>query len=106
MPDAALPFLGAHFTPRMDGEVWIGPNAVVALAREGYRRSAVNLRDLLETLTYPGFVKLTARHFASGLRELIAMPYGLRTSKRCSATFRNCKRQTCVPDPRACARKP
>jgi L-2-hydroxyglutarate oxidase LhgO len=70
VPDAALPFLGAHFTPRMNGEVWIGPNAVLAFAREGYRRSAVNLRDLVETLSYPGFVKLTARHCASGLREL------------------------------------
>ncbi len=70
VPDPAFPFLGAHFTPRMNGEVWIGPNAIVALAREGYRRSTVNARDLFETLTYPGFVKLTARHLSTGLREL------------------------------------
>ncbi len=70
VPDPAFPFLGAHFTPRMNAEVWIGPNAIVAFAREGYRRSSVNVRDLVETLTYPGFVKLTARYLSIGLREL------------------------------------
>ena len=55
VPDPALPFLGVHFTPRMDGSVWLGPNAVFALAREGYALRDVDPRDLAETLAYPGF---------------------------------------------------
>ncbi|MBV8117853.1 MAG: L-2-hydroxyglutarate oxidase, partial [Candidatus Eremiobacteraeota bacterium] len=70
VPDPAFPFLGAHFTPRMNGEVWLGPNAVLAFAREGYRRSTLHARDLAETLTYPGFLKLLAAHLRSGAREM------------------------------------
>jgi len=70
LPDPRFPFLGVHFTPRIDGEVWAGPNAVLAFAREGYRRSDVDLGDLLETLTYRGFLRLAARHLRTGLAEL------------------------------------
>ena len=58
VPDPSFPFLGVHFTPRMNGQVWLGPNAVLAFAREGYSFATVDLRDLLETLTYSGFIKL------------------------------------------------
>src|SRR5690606_12405138 len=62
VPDPRFPFLGVHFTPRMeDGAVWLGPNAVLAFSREGYRLTDVNLRDLAETLAYPGFRTLARR---------------------------------------------
>ena len=61
VPDPRFPFLGVHFTPRMDGSVWLGPNAVLALAREGYDWATVSPRDLAEVLTYPGFYRLAAR---------------------------------------------
>jgi L-2-hydroxyglutarate oxidase len=60
VPDPRFPFLGVHFTRTIDGGLEAGPNAVLALAREGYRWRDVNLRDLFETLTYPGFWRLIA----------------------------------------------
>jgi L-2-hydroxyglutarate oxidase len=70
VPDPRFPFLGVHFTRRLDGEVWAGPNAVLAFAREGYRRRDVNLRDLASTLAYPGFLRLASRYLRTGLVEL------------------------------------
>jgi L-2-hydroxyglutarate oxidase LhgO len=70
VPDPAYPFLGVHFTRRVGGVVDLGPNAVLALAREGYRRRDVRVADVRETLAWPGFRKLTARHWRPGLREL------------------------------------
>ena len=70
LPDPRFPFLGVHFTPRIDGEVWAGPNAVLAFAREGYRRRDVNLRDLRSTLAYRGFQRLAVRHLRTGLAEV------------------------------------
>jgi len=70
VPDPTLPFLGVHFTRRVDGAVWAGPNAVLATAREGYRRTKVNLRDLLETVRYPGFRRLAARYWRTGVEEV------------------------------------
>jgi L-2-hydroxyglutarate oxidase LhgO len=70
VPDPAFPFLGVHFTPRMNGDVWLGPNAVLAFAREGYTLRTIDLRDLLESLTYAGFVKLAGRHMRAGMGEL------------------------------------
>ncbi len=70
VPDPRFPFLGVHLTRRIDGEVWAGPNAVLAFAREGYRRRDVSLRDLVGTLTYPGFVRLALRYWRTGLSEL------------------------------------
>jgi L-2-hydroxyglutarate oxidase len=70
VPDPALPFLGVHFTRRVDGAVWAGPNAVLATAREGYRRSKVEVRDLLETVRYPGFRRLAARYWRTGAQEV------------------------------------
>jgi L-2-hydroxyglutarate oxidase LhgO len=69
VPDPRFPFLGVHFTRRHDGEVWAGPNAVLALARAGYRRRDISLRDLAATITYPGFIRLTMRYFRTGLAE-------------------------------------
>lgn len=70
VPDPRFPFLGVHFTRRIDGEVWAGPNAVLAFAREGYRRRDIRLRDLAETLTNPGFLRLAVRFWRTGAAEL------------------------------------
>jgi L-2-hydroxyglutarate oxidase LhgO len=70
VPDPALPFLGVHLTRKLDGSVWIGPNAVPALAREGYRRRDINGRDLLQTLTWPGTWRMLSRHWRAAVTEL------------------------------------
>ena len=70
VPDPRFPFLGVHFTPRHDGAVWAGPNAVLALGREGYRRTDVNLRDLAGTLAYRGFQRLAVRYWRMGAAEM------------------------------------
>ncbi len=70
VPDPRFPFLGVHFTRRIDGEVWAGPNAVLAFAREGYRRRDIDLRDLAGTLTNPGFRRLARRYLRTGLAEM------------------------------------
>ena len=70
VPDPRFPFLGVHFTRRIDGEVWAGPNAVLAFAREGYRRRDLNVRDLAGTLAYAGFRRLAARYLRTGLAEM------------------------------------
>jgi L-2-hydroxyglutarate oxidase LhgO len=70
LPDPRFPFLGVHFTPRIDGEVWAGPNAVLAFAREGYRRRDLNLRDLGSTLAFRGFQRLALRYLRTGLAEM------------------------------------
>lgn len=70
VPDPAYPFLGVHFTRRVDGGVDVGPNAVLALAREGYRRSDVRREDVIETLRSRGFRALARRHWRMGLHEL------------------------------------
>ncbi len=69
VPDPSFPFLGIHLTKRVDGEVWAGPNAVLAFAREGYGRARLDLRDLAETLAFPGFWRLARRHWRTGLAE-------------------------------------
>jgi L-2-hydroxyglutarate oxidase len=70
VPDPAFPFLGVHFTRMALGGVECGPNAVLAFAREGYHLWDVNARDLFESLTYPGFLKLAARNWKTGLGEM------------------------------------
>src|SRR5207249_2212627 len=72
VPDPAFPFLGVHFTRRIvDGAIWLGPNAVLAFAREGYRRSDVVPGDLLEALATRGFQRLAARYWRTGLAEMV-----------------------------------
>jgi L-2-hydroxyglutarate oxidase len=70
VPEPALPFLGVHFTRTIADRVEAGPNAVLAWAREGYRRGDVSLRDLAGTLSYGGFWKLARTHWRTGLAEL------------------------------------
>jgi (S)-2-hydroxyglutarate dehydrogenase len=69
VPDPRFPFLGVHFTRRVNGTVDAGPNAVFAFRREGYRRTDFNLHDLASSLAFPGFWRMTAKHWRSGLDE-------------------------------------
>jgi (S)-2-hydroxyglutarate dehydrogenase len=69
VPDPALPFLGVHFTRTVHGEVEAGPNAVLALAREGYGWTRVDARDLAEVVGYPGFWRLAGRFWRTGAFE-------------------------------------
>jgi L-2-hydroxyglutarate oxidase LhgO len=71
VPDPALPFLGVHFTRRIeDGARWLGPNAVVAFAREGYRRHDLVPGELARVLAHPGFLRLARRYWRAGGAEL------------------------------------
>jgi len=71
VPDRRFPFLGIHATKRIDGQVWLGPNAVLAFAREGYRFGQMNPRDLLEALAWPGFRRLARTYWRTGLAEMV-----------------------------------
>ena len=70
VPDPEFPFLGVHFTPRMNGEIWLGPNAVLAFAREGYSFFDINPPELWDALTYPGFFKLATKYWQIGFGEM------------------------------------
>jgi L-2-hydroxyglutarate oxidase len=70
VPDPQFPFLGVHFTRRLDGSRECGPNAVLALSREGYTWQRINLRDLAEMLRCPGLWKVMARHWRMGAAEV------------------------------------
>lgn len=70
VPDPRFPFLGVHFTPRMDGSVWLGPNAVLAFKREGYKWTDINLLELFDTIRYAGFLKMASKYIAFGFGEM------------------------------------
>jgi L-2-hydroxyglutarate oxidase len=67
--DPRFPFLGVHFTRRISGGIEAGPNAVLALKREGYRKTDFNLRDSLETAVFPGFWSMAFKYWRSGVGE-------------------------------------
>ena len=70
VPDPKFPFLGVHFTRLIHGGIECGPNAVLAFAREGYTKFDINLVDLFESLTYPGFLRMAAKHWKTGCGEM------------------------------------
>jgi (S)-2-hydroxyglutarate dehydrogenase len=70
VPDPNFPFLGVHFTRMAKGGVEAGPNAVLAFQREGYKKSQINLAELAETLAWPGFQKVAAKYWRTGLGEM------------------------------------
>ncbi|XP_004584862.2 L-2-hydroxyglutarate dehydrogenase, mitochondrial isoform X1 [Ochotona princeps] len=70
VPDSRFPFLGVHFTPRLDGSIWLGPNAVLAFKREGYRPFDFNIRDALDIIINSGLVKLVLQNFSYGVNEM------------------------------------
>ncbi len=100
VPDPAFPFLGVHFTRRIGGGVECGPNAVLALAREGYAKGAVNVRDLWETLSYGGFLRLARKHWRTGAGEVVALAQQTRVHARASPAAARGRRG----GPRACPR--
>jgi L-2-hydroxyglutarate oxidase LhgO len=71
VPDPRYPFLGVHLTRGVDDSVHVGPNAVLALAREGYRRRDVSLADLRDIAAWPGAWRLAGAHWRSGLEEMV-----------------------------------
>jgi L-2-hydroxyglutarate oxidase len=72
VPDPSFPFLGVHFTRRLDdGSVWLGPNAVLAFSREGYGRLDLRPRDLAEAVAYRGFQKLATKFWKTGMQEMV-----------------------------------
>ncbi|AIY16895.1 L-2-hydroxyglutarate oxidase [Pimelobacter simplex] len=70
VPDPRYPFLGVHFTRRVDGSLEVGPNAVLAPHRDAYRRSSVSLADLASAAAWPGFWRMAAQHWRTGVREV------------------------------------
>ena len=70
VPDPNFPFLGVHFTRMINGSLECGPNAVLAFAREGYTRSTINVLELAEVLSYPGFIRLAAKYWRAGAGEM------------------------------------
>jgi L-2-hydroxyglutarate oxidase len=70
VPDPNFPFLGVHFTRMMRGGVEAGPNAVLAFSREGYKKSDINVKELAETLAWPGFLKVAGKYWKTGLGEM------------------------------------
>lgn len=85
VPDPRFPFLGVHFTRRISGKVDAGPNAVLALAREGYRHTDISLRDLASSLTFPGFWRMAAKHWRNGAAEFqrsLSKPAFVRSLQR------------------------
>ncbi|GAB4463373.1 MAG: L-2-hydroxyglutarate oxidase [Elainellaceae cyanobacterium] len=71
VPNPDFPFLGVHFTRMIDGSVHAGPNAVLSLKREGYKKTDFDLKDFAEVMAYPGFWKLAAKHADEGIQEII-----------------------------------
>lgn len=71
VPDPAFPFLGVHFTRRVDGTIEAGPNAVLALMREGYEKTKADPRDIFEIFGYPGFWKMAAKYWKAGAGEMV-----------------------------------
>ena len=69
VPDPNFPFLGVHFTRRIDGTIECGPNAVLAFAREGYRKTDISIREFSQTLAWPGFRKIAFKYWRTGLGE-------------------------------------
>jgi len=70
VPDPKFPFLGVHFTRRIDGDVEAGPNAVLALKREGYKKSDFNFRETIDTMGYAGFRKIARKYWQTGFDEM------------------------------------
>uniref|UniRef100_UPI00398EF702 L-2-hydroxyglutarate dehydrogenase, mitochondrial isoform X2 n=1 Tax=Pristiophorus japonicus TaxID=55135 RepID=UPI00398EF702 len=70
VPDPKFPFLGVHFTPRMNGSVWLGPNAVLAFKREGYNVFDFDLHDFTDAVSYSGVQKLVLKNVAFGVKEM------------------------------------
>jgi L-2-hydroxyglutarate oxidase len=83
VPDPALPFLGIHLTPTIDGGISLGPNAVLGLAREGYGKGDVSMQDMAEALRFPGFWRLLGKNLRPGLDEIANSAFARRYLAAC-----------------------
>lgn len=97
VPDPRFPFLGVHFTPKINGEIYLGPNALLALSREGYRWRDINIKDCIEMIKFPGLYKFVRRYFIVGCKEVITSivyPLAVRDLKKFipEVTWRDVKR--------------
>ncbi|HEY1777245.1 MAG TPA: L-2-hydroxyglutarate oxidase [Solirubrobacteraceae bacterium] len=104
VPDPTLPFLGVHLTRKINGEVWIGPNAVLAFAREGYSRRTVSRRDIADTLLWPGTWRMMAHHWRAGVDELrrsISKRAFVRDARRYVPELRSADVERATPGVRA-----
>lgn len=99
VPDPEFPFLGVHFTPRMDGSIWLGPNAVLAFAREGYSFFKINPRDLLDALSYSGFIKLAGKYWKVGFGEMYRDVVRGAYVKALQRYIPELRPQDCLPGP-------
>ena len=71
VPNPDFPFLGVHFTRTIDGRILAGPNAVLGLMREGYKKTDINLRDLADVVTYPAFWRFVGKNMREGMKEMV-----------------------------------
>ncbi|MFI7586459.1 L-2-hydroxyglutarate oxidase [Spongisporangium articulatum] len=99
VPDPNYPFLGVHFTKRVGGAVDVGPNAVLAFAREGYTRGKIRPRELAQALAWPGFRKLAAKHWKMGIEEMAGSVSKRLYLKRAQAYVPEVKAADLVPAP-------
>lgn len=99
VPDPAFPFLGVHLTRGVDDEVHAGPNAVLALAREGYTWGDVSPADLADTLTYAGFWRLARRHHRSGAAEMVRSLSAARFTRSVQRLVPDLREEHLVPAP-------
>jgi L-2-hydroxyglutarate oxidase LhgO len=99
VPDPRFPFLGVHFTRRPNGEVWAGPNAVLAFAREGYQRWQINPGELWEVLSYSGFWKMAAKYWQMGLTEMYRDYFKVAYVKELQRYMPELRAQDLLPGP-------
>ena len=99
VPDPAFPFLGVHLTRGVDDEVHAGPNAVLALAREGYTWGDVSPADLAGTLSYAGFWRLARRHHRSGAAEMVRSLSATRFTRSVQRLVPDLREEHLVPAP-------
>ncbi len=99
VPDPEFPFLGVHFTRRLDGEVWAGPNAVLAFAREGYTRWKIKPGELGEVLAFGGFRKLARKYWKTGLSEMYRDYYKKAYLKALQRYMPEIKAEDLLPGP-------
>ncbi|KPB96744.1 L-2-hydroxyglutarate oxidase [Pseudomonas syringae group genomosp. 3] len=97
VPEAGLPFLGIHLTRMIGGGVTVGPNAVLGLSREGYRKFAFNARDFLEYSLYPGFWKLVGKNINSGIAEMKNAIFKNNYLEQCQKYFPSLKMEDLEP---------
>jgi L-2-hydroxyglutarate oxidase LhgO len=99
VPDSRYPFLGVHLTRRLDGAVWVGPNAVLALSREGYRKAVVNRADLFEMLRFAGLWRMARKHWRAGARELVGATSRARFARAARRYLPSLQADDLIPGP-------